>query len=514
MIQATFAATLTAAAGDEQADDGATPASSRTINGVAVPWNEIGVISDGRRVRFLPGSLDAAARPIVVLGHDGPAIGRVSENTATDTGMISAVRVSRVPDGDTALILAADGVLGMFSVGADPTDSDYDDAGVLNVRAASWQHLALLPFGAFAGAVVTDVAASQPSPSTTTGVPAVTDLLTTNPPAVELAAGLSDALVPAVIPLHTGQRPTHEPMTLARLAALVAGANRGEINGAAARAQIQAALANVVSTDVGAIVPPAYRAELTGIIDHGTPLLTVLGGSPLPGNGMSIEYPQWLVTPTTGIQATEKTQITSTPATMTLRTAPVITIAGGNDLSLQSVERSSPSFLDAYLRAMAVDWGRKAEAYVLSVITPLAAVVPSVPGATFLENVQALIGALDPALTPAGQLFVAMSSDVALPLISVKQADGPAFWSGSINFGNMTSTVTNDAGLTIFVDWNLPANTMLGGSTQAAPVHVSPGAPADIRVVDVSLLGLDVGVYGYIAVTPEYPDALAILTVS
>jgi hypothetical protein len=69
---------------------------------------------------------------------------------------------------------------------------------------------------------------------------------------VELAAGLSDAIVPAVIPLHTGQRPTHEPMTLARLAALVAGANRGEINGAAARAQIQAALANVISTDVGA----------------------------------------------------------------------------------------------------------------------------------------------------------------------------------------------------------------------------------------------------------------------
>jgi hypothetical protein len=69
MIQATFAATLTAAAGDEQPDDGATPTSSRTINGVAVPWNEIGVISDGRRVR-LPagiarrcGASDRRARP-------------------------------------------------------------------------------------------------------------------------------------------------------------------------------------------------------------------------------------------------------------------------------------------------------------------------------------------------------------------------------------------------------------------------------------------------------------------
>lgn len=509
MIYATFVATLTAEAGqlEDTADTGTAPA-GRTIGGVAVPWNEVGIISDGRRVRFLPGSLDAAARPIVVLGHDGPPVGRVSETADTDTGMACTVKVSRVPDGDNALILAADGVLGMFSVGADPSDADYDDDGVLNVRAAAWQHLALLPFGAFAGATVTDVAASQHQGDS--GMP---ELLTETAADVNAATlQAAPVAVPAVIPLHTGQRPAQEPMTLQRLAALIAGANRGEIDGTAARAQIQAALASVSSSNVGAVVPPAYRAELTAIIDHGTPLLTMLAGTPLPPNGMALEFPQWLVAPTTGVQAVEKTAITSTAATMSLKSAPVITIVGGNDLSLQSVERSSPSFLDAYLRAMAVDWGRKAEAYALSVLTPLSEVVA--PGADFLANVQKLVASLDPAATPPGPLFIGMSSDVALPLISVTTNNGPAYWSGQINFGSMVGTVANDAGMVMFIDWNLPIKTMIAGSTAAAATHVSPGAPADVRVVDVSLLGLDVGVYGYIAVTVEYPGALSVMTLA
>jgi hypothetical protein len=481
----------------EESEEGA-----RTIRGVAVPWNVEGTVSDGRRVKFLPNSLPSESRPVVTLGHTGAAIGRVTANESTDTGMRTNVKVSRVRDGDEALVLAADGVLGMFSVGAEPSDFHYED-GVMVVAAAEWQHLALLPYGAFSDAVVESVAASSPQGEThmtDTLAPVVT---TEAPPSM-----LEAAQPPAIIPVTTS-RPAAPPLTLQRVAAIVAQANRGEISTEAVKATIQAALTNVTSTGIGAIVPPAYRSEITGIVDHGTPLLTVLSNSTLPASGMSIEWPQWNALPTTGIQATEKTAIVSTAASMTLKTAPVITIAGGNDISLQAVERSSPSFLEAYLKAAAVDWGRKAEAYVLSVLTPLAAV--ATPGASFLANVQALLAALNPTLTPAGPLFVAMSYDVALPLISVTTQNGPAFWDGSISFGSSLPTVNAD-GLTMFVDWNLPAKTMLGGSTQAATVHKSAGAPADIRVVDVSLLGLDVGVYGYIAVTPEYPGALAIMT--
>src|SRR5262249_47039051 len=84
---------------------------SRTITGRAGPWNTEGTVSDGSRVRFLPGSLDAAARPVVLLGHDSTrAIGRVTAASDTSDGMDTTVSVSRTRDGDEALVLAADGV--------------------------------------------------------------------------------------------------------------------------------------------------------------------------------------------------------------------------------------------------------------------------------------------------------------------------------------------------------------------------------------------------------------------
>jgi hypothetical protein len=188
-----------------------------------------------------------------------------------------------------------------------------------------------------------------------------------------------------------------------------------------------------------------------------------------------------------------------------MKSAPVITIAGGNDISLQAVERSSPSFLAAYLRAAAVDWSRRASAYAITQL--LAAATPATPGADFLANVQAMLAALSPETTPPGPLWLGMAYNVAVPLVSVTEQNGPAFWEGSLNFGDMTPNVAG-GGLNMFIDWNLPADTMLLGSQQSATWHQSAGAPADIRVIDVSLLGLDVGVYGFVALTIEYPAGL------
>lgn len=482
---------------------GADTLDARSIRGTAVPWNQIGTVADGTRVKFLPGSLPDTARPVVTLGHDGPAFGKVSSSSSTDAGMVATVKVSNVPGGTDALTLAADGVYGMFSVGVNPTDADYDDDGVLVVTAADWHHLALLSHGAFADALVSDVAASQPKEK-------IMSELVADPPAVELAAmaGSPSPPPPAVIPL-TVARPPGPELDLTRYAQIVASSAQAGLSADGIRAQINAALANVTSTNVAGVVPPTYRAQIVDLVNHGTPLMNVLAGSPLPGSGMSIEYPQWTTPPTTGVQATEKTAITSTAAVVALKSAPVQTIAGGNDISLQAAERSSPSFLEAYFRAAAVDWARKAEAQVIAALN-VGAVVTT-PGASFLANVQALLTNLDPALTPAGPLFIAMSYDVALPLIGITTANGPAFWEGRIDFGSSLPTV-DGGGMSMFIDWNLPAKTMIAGSTQAATVHLSPGAPVDIRVVDVSLLGLDVGVYGFLAITVEYPAAFAKMT--
>jgi HK97 family phage prohead protease len=484
-------------------------AETRTVRGVGVPWNVEGRVADGQTVRFLPGALDPAARPVTLRDHDrARPVGRVVDAASTDTGLNVAARITRTRDGDDTLTLAADGVL-MFSVGVNPT-TFHHEGDTLVVEAADWQELSLLPIGAFSDAVVTDVAATAP----TQEGPSMPDTLTapvevTAPP-VEVAATAPLPERPAVVPLTAAARPAPAALTLQGLAELWAASTRGEIATDAVRSRIAAALTDVTTSNVGALTQPAYRAEIVGLIDQGRPLIDHLAQAPLPASGMSIEYPQWTAPPEVALQATEKSAVHTAAVTMSLGTAPVLTWAGANDISLQAVERSSPSFLEAYLRAAAIDFRKKTDAYVATTLLGLAGVVP--PGADFVENIALLVGAMDPAATPGGSLFVAVSQDVGVGLIGVKQVNGPAFWDGTITFGSMPVTGTA-GGLSIFIDTNLPANTYLAGSRQGATWHQNPGAPADVRVVDVSLLGLDIGVYGFGALTVEWPGSFQKLTV-
>jgi HK97 family phage prohead protease len=487
-------------------------AETRTVRGVGVPWNVEGRVSDGQLVRFLPGALDAASRPVTLRDHDrARPVGRVVAAESTADGLSVAAKITRTRDGDDTLTLAADGVL-MFSVGVNPTQFHHD-GDTLVVEAADWQELSLLPIGAFSDAVVTDVAATAPTPKGSPMSDTATVPVEVIAPPVEVAAAAPTPERPTVVPLIAASRPPATSLTLQGLAELWAASTRGEMSTDSVRARIAAALTDVTlagTTNVGAIAQPAYRSEIVGLIDQGRPLIDHLASAPLPASGMSIEFPKWSAqVPEVALQATEKSAVHSAAVAMTLGTAPVLTWAGANDISLQAVERSSPSFLEAYLRAAAIDFAKKTDAYVASTLLAAAAVVT--PGADFVANIAALIGAMDPAATPGGALFVAVSQDVGVGLIGVKRDAGPAFWDGTVTFGSMPVSATA-GGLSIFIDTNLPAKTYLAGSRQGATWHQNPGAPADIRVVDVSLLGLDVGVYGFGALTVEWPGSFQKLT--
>lgn len=487
----------------EAADPGT---EARRISGVAVPWDAVGTVADGTRVRFARGALDASARPIVLRGHDGPPIGMTVDAADTETGMSTTVRVSRVRDGDEALILAADGVLGMFSVGVNPDAYHYDDDGVMVVESGEWHHTALLPFGAFAAARVTDVAASQPPPpNLETAMPDTAEPVTvdTAPPAPVTQAA------PAIIPVH-GPTPPPEPLTLPRVAQIISAGMTGRIGAAGIRAQIEAALTNVTTTNVPGLVRPGYSAELSGMIDHGMPLVRALQNRPLPASGMKIEYPRWGAAPdSTAIQATEKTAIASGDVTISVQSVDIETWAQGNDISFQAAQRSDPSFIDAYLRACAIDAADKYDAHVATAL--LAVATAGTPGTDFVSNVQALFAALNPTSTPAGPLFLAVSNDILVDMVGVTGLNGPAFWNASIDLGSSPAD-GSAGGLLMFRDKNLGAGTMLLGSRNGAATYGGPDSLTDVRVVDVSLLGIDIGVYFYAALAIEYAGAFAKLS--
>ena len=136
----------------------------RTISGVAVEYGVTATVSDGTQVKFMPGSLSAAGRkPKLYMQHDSAQIiGQVIERVDTGEAMMFVAKVSATKLGDEALVLASDGTISEVSVGVAPTKFSFDSEGVMLIEAADWLEISLVSQSAFAGSVITQVAASIP----------------------------------------------------------------------------------------------------------------------------------------------------------------------------------------------------------------------------------------------------------------------------------------------------------------------------------------------------------------
>jgi hypothetical protein len=538
-IRATFAGAAVTAGDPDTA--------RRTVAGVAVPWEVPGVVSTGQTVIFHRGALDAAARPVLLRDHDlTRPIGTVVDARDDGQRMHAVGKVSAVPDGDHALVLAADGALPMFSVGADPTSFDVDDDGVVHVYAADWRELSLLSLGAYTAARVSTVTASQERPTMEP------DQLTLDPADVDDAAPPIEATDvpdpddddpddPTVTPITAAARPVpitagarhpsrgraqpspYAGLTLRALAAQISAGQHdpraARFAAAALRAQgplagggIQAALLDVTldgTVNIGGAYRPGYQAELVEIVGWGTPLIDALRQGDLQrGDYPTKSFNQWLQTPIVGLQTNEKDPIASGPVQIGPASCDVMTWAGGNDISQQTLDLGSPSFVEDYIRAAAGDYAKKSDTYAVSALLTAATPVTTLTTDTFIQIIQKLMGALNPATAPGGSYFLAMSNDVGVGLIGVPRDEGPAFWDGSVSFGSFTPTV-NAGGLQAFVDPNLPARTYLLGYRNGATWYDLPGTPFNLRAVNVAQLGLDIAVYGYGACGIQYPGAFA-----
>lgn len=473
----------------------------RTITGVAVPWNTVGTVRDGRKVRFLPGSIDAAGRPISLRDHDrARPIGVVSGATDDGSALHASIRVSATREGDEALILAGDRVLRALSVGADPTASHWE-GDVLVVEAAVWQELSVLPFGAFAGSEVTHVAATAPEPQPESEPPvtdatgAVVQATTpdpTPPPAV---------LVPQanVAPVHTAQ-----PFGLRQVAEIYAAAP-DHAKGEAVRSAIEAALTNVTTaTNTGVYQKVYLTDEIKGLIEYGRPTINAITRQALPPYGGRIEWPVWTTLPTVDVTTGEKAAVPTGAVAIGTGGVDVQEFAGAADISMRLAQRSSPSFMEAYFRGCVEQYNRKTNGYVLTAL--LAGATAVTPQTTFLSSLQAIVASFDATKVPEGQLFVGMSWDVGATMIGVTSQNGPAYFDGSVSFSTLPQTA-NMGGINIYIDRQLPVKTVIAGFRSAATFYEDPNSPAEIRVVDVSLLGVDAGVYGYAALGANWPLA-------
>ena len=130
---------------------------------LAKPYNVIATVSGGEQVMFLPGSLPVDGKaPRLLESHDGSKIiGIVTARMDDEEEMRYAARISATKQGDDVIELIKDGALDSVSVGVDPIDAEYNDAGVLVISKASWRELSIVAEPAFEGATIDSIAAAK-----------------------------------------------------------------------------------------------------------------------------------------------------------------------------------------------------------------------------------------------------------------------------------------------------------------------------------------------------------------
>ena len=357
------AVTVDAAAGDMP---------SRTITGIAVPYGETAVVSDGTAVRFLQGSLPVDGKaPKLFMYHDSTQpVGLVTARQDTDQGMLFSARISTTAAGDEALTLALDGVLDSVSVGVNPTEYTYDDDGTMIVAKGDWLELSLVPIGAFSGAEIekvyasaeNHVLASQEEPDTEPTPEQVEETETVD--AVQPEAVVEAATPTAPIPAEP-KRNFGMPTAGEYLAAYhIGGDTWKNVNAAATQAAkaresaLQASpgtggLTNTFNTP--GLLPVPVLGPVFDDLNYIRPCVAAVGARAMPDGGQSRTWirPTWANHTSVATQSAEFGAASATSPNIQSNVISKTTLAGQVTLSVQDIDMTSPAALEIILRDLA-----------------------------------------------------------------------------------------------------------------------------------------------------------------
>jgi HK97 family phage prohead protease len=321
----------------------------REISGVAVPYNKTATVSGGQSVIFKPGSLivEAGRKPKLMKYHDSTQIvGVVQAVQETPDALLFTARISASRDGNDALELVKDGAIDSVSVGVDPIDATYDDAGNLVVAKGLLREISLVAEPAYKDARITRVAATK---ITNNEAKETADMDTTN---TEAPAPAPTAPVWA----QAKRVPTKLPTVAEYMSAYVRG---GETAEAAKRevqlwvehnAPISAAAGDQKTADFPGVIPVPILGPTFDNIAPLRPIVTAIGARAMPGAGKTFIRPKIVTHTSVANQANELTGLSSTTMLVDDIVVTKLTFGGTVLVSEQTVDFSDPSALDILLR--------------------------------------------------------------------------------------------------------------------------------------------------------------------
>jgi len=344
---------------DAAAPDG-TP--SRTITGIAAPYNVVATVSDGTEIMLSPGALPTdGPNPKLFVGHQSDkAIGTVIAREDTPDGMLFQARVAKTVLGEESLQLALENVYDQVSVGISPLEFSYNEAGVMLIEKAAWTELSLVSHGAFgASASITQVAASiHQNPDETDNNP--------DNPEVEETEEMQPAVTPEVV--EAAAIPTSPIFASAKrefvlpsagefMAAYhIGGDTFKNMNAAVAeysaskRTALQAAAGDVLTTDTPGLLPVPVLGPLVQDLNFLRPVAEAVGMRAYPDSGQSKTFIRPTITTHTSVASqTELAAASATTMVIASNSISKTTLAGQVTLSIQDIDFTSPAAMQLIL---------------------------------------------------------------------------------------------------------------------------------------------------------------------
>jgi HK97 family phage prohead protease len=339
----------------------------REISGIAVPYGIPAVVADGTSVIFQAGSLPIDGKnPRLYMNHDSTnAIGIVTDRVDTPEGMLFTAKISKTQAGDEALILAMDGVLDSVSVGVNPTKFTTAKDGTITVTAADWLELSMVPVPAFAGAVITDIAASIHQE------PEKDDIdLSTDEPLEEEVTEMSEPVAPAVeatiptAPIFAQAKRTFVMPTAAEyMAAMHAGGDTFQnVNAAykeAVRSQqtaLQAAAGDVLTTDTPGLLPVPVLGPVFQDLNFVRPVVSAFGARAMPNTPSKTFIRPTITTHTSAATQTEGSAVSATTMVIASNTVTKTTVAGQVTLTMQDMDFTDPASMNIILNDLSGEY--------------------------------------------------------------------------------------------------------------------------------------------------------------
>jgi HK97 family phage prohead protease len=507
MIYLTTTKVQLAAMGDHD-DDETKAAAPRTIEGVAVPYNTVAVVTGGEKVMFLPGSLPTDGKaPRLLENHDGSKIiGVVTARMDDDEEMRYTARISATKAGDDVIELIKDGALDSVSIGVDPVDAEYNDDGVLVVSKANWRELSIVAEPAFADATIDSIAAAK--------------VVTT-----DKENTMSDNIIPAEQPAEAPKAPiwaearkapSRLPSMSEWVSAYVQGGekfaamNRMIADHQAVHNPIAAAAGDIATTDTPGLLPVPVVGPVFNNINYIRPVVSNIGARAMPlGSGKTFNRPEITTHTSVAQQSSELATLSSTTMVVSSNIVTRLTFGGTVLVSEQDVDWTDPAAVDIILQDLAGQYADATDNYAADQL---------------LSNTSQSIGPqdwTDPEEVIAGIYTAARTISLTSNVLPTHMFVDPYRWTqlGTLvdstgrplfpsvapynAFGQQTATTWNGnpLGLTLVVDKNFAQDTCIVGTAAGvfAGYEIYENQRGLVAIDKPEVLGRQVSFRGYFA---------------